>query len=1770
MAGSSRPYFSSAERAVQRIYDETGMHLPAEIAYAQWRFESGDFASDVAREGFNFGGMKTAEDTGLRPPDEEYNADHLSYARYSSPDEYADSWADTVSAYINDSGIKNSGKTDLTLEDLVNVLHPSSGPRYSQTDPSRYLQGVASKLGADVMFAPVDRMNMGAWGTRDGYAIPRMEDEEATFGDKFAAQFYDNGIVAGIRTVWKDIEAMESIKDLPLLNNYQPDEEDIQMVQKMLPGNITAQTYVLNNATSRKALMSLTQMKVEDIERERKVENSGFGFSTLGTVAGLFADPFTLLSLALPGVGVGGLGAKAMNVLSKSARARAAVSFMGQQYNQRKALKYAVGSLSGMAMAGADRYLASTYGGFTPNYEIALAMGGVFGGIGAKLAIHPEPVKPEGQLLLGGGNRMEQAFLPGRSVDNQHLLTASNIIYGNPPDIVRTSKLADIQNAVEDATLRWAEGTPVSVDTRANLFNDLSSSAERGEMEHLRKLQSIGVDAPPSYDMIAQAANMQKAIGNKAYNRLLKRINNRLKAKNKTGIWVDVAQNAKTPEGALMYALRNHQAEFIKFADMNGVKNLATIVRGSNLDTQVDAWTRLANELRGANNTEGLTLKTTVRNLIKNNRLAIVPMRDAQRIARSYGITIRNSANGFSIPGTDLSVLIREKITKQNLDGLIAHEIGVHNGLRSVLTKEGYDKLMAMVENKLRHSKDQIWRDAARMGGTAEEALAYWAERKFGKNSNDTILKTLKKLVRYPFNKESDEELVDLITRSIQTVSKTEAPIVAKSTGYSINGVEYNNNNMWTPLIDELLIPTNMKSRFDIQAQNIAESRPRVKNQLRNPREGQLALASGREGQQVLPGSENIPIELPERLDTPNATNRNTEDVSINMDDRIQYSEDDVDRTIYDYISDRGKAANERQNSRLFAPFGIGKVAKWIESGPLYGSLYGILANSRVPGLQRLGKALMKDPTDVASDSIEMSAEELKATIRAPLMNLYNEFVDLRSDYINKTTAIYGRGNNRIRAVNKQIVDCFNVMFGKSERCRVSDFPPEIQEMAKKMKEVRDGILEAGKKTNHEYGMGLDGDEVKGLIDPDWIANVEEFYRCIDEDKFTDVMSRFFKSRDEMLQFLHDYAKAFVNYDEMRRRYKVELKKRLDEWKEKTKNVKNPTPFDQRKDFLTWDKFLDDECKNWAYGIVDRDISNMKWDGKSKGNGDIIWRKEDSLTQFKHRLPIDTSKEMNIPGTNIKFSFDNDLRDYDIDMFLPQIINRSAGEIAMHSKLKGKTIEEVLDKARQDIEHERSLVGSLTADRELDALTNAVCQILGSGRYDLQHETRLDAWGRILRTLSYANVGGNMMFAQLGEFGAMMAYGGFKTVLSVCPSLARRLRESRLGKADAQLVENVNRQLFAEDIATRAWGVTSSTESRTFRHFYGRRSEIDARPGRFGSTMDSIAKGSKRLGLLASTVNRLPKLTDAMLMDMRKSVIEDSLQWAGGKQFSRWRNPFSKAKMRAAGINDQMTEDLIKADIKRYLIDRDGDINGWAKNNPSTYYAWKKLVDNQSMRGMQQMSVGGTSLLKENHPIIFQFKDFTMRAVNGQTLRALTTHDADDALAALYSMATNTATYIALTEARAYAMYPENELSRRRFLDKQLTGERLALVALTRGALTGSLLSLLMDAYEAFTGNAMFRTTVDNTYRNNSTFDTSSGSASYNITRMLGNAARQAPAINTVVGGGLGLYGAARLATGQGNRDDWDSMVRSLPLGSWIGMTYLSSYAKEDLHLRKG
>lgn len=1056
--------------------------------------------------------------------------------------------------------------------------------------------------------------------------------------------------------------------------------------------------------------------------------------------------------------------------------------------------------------------------------------------------------------------------------------------------------------------------------------------------------------------------------------------------------------------------------------------------------------------------------------LMDANKLFIVSREHAEKLASYNGISLDKKAVAFTDKASGVSVLLSDKVTPKNIKGLVAHEVGVHQGLQHIMPESAYKQILNNVQQKMQTSKDPAWQMAAKQANSPEEALAYWVENSF--NKKEKLWQRLKKSIT---NKDTtDEELKDLITRSVQN--------------------EINSKQVVTPLAD---------------------------------------------------GS------------------------NVVMD--IHYSKDNMLTHVHETFMDT-KGTVSKENKHWYLDF-LGlhfSPGEWLEAGWLPGTLYGKLASSRLPRLREAANILLHDAQMRGHERFGMtqSTEDIKRFMQDRWLSMYNDFMDDRIKYTVKTYGHVGALRNKyINKVNEDIVKCYNLLnencaaLGKTDT--LSKYPAEIVSLARRMKAIRKDMMEFGAAEGEKLG-GRKG--TGAYLSHDGLFNDDEFYRIVDMDKMYDYVGAHYyggaKGWDKFQEMLTDYARRNANRKVIREQLEHKAQQDFDtarlQYNSKPHGPKDVPPVKTDVTDEAVDAWIEENAKDWAFGIKDRHMSDMEF-----MDGDVSTFR-DNMASFNHRFPMDTSAEMDI-GNGVTFCFDRDMRDFDIDKIMPQMINRMSGDVALHATFGEGGTKDFLDTCVQELEKSKHILGKGGAERQKDALRRSIQMIRGVGDYNTADMKNWNLLSNMIRKHSYANVGGNMTFAQTGEIGSMVAYSGFHSLLSGIPvfgkTLARGWRHMSNGEL-ASIAEAAEKHLKGESIATKAWHMSSSMTNRAFSQTMAHND--DGSRTLLSTVADSAYKWTHRESLLTSTVNQMTKLTDAMEQESRISAITDLIDWANGKTFSAFRNPVSAKKLKAAGVSDTVS---MKRDIKKYIdVPQDqvaASMDKWMQESPDTFTLWRQLVRNQSLRSIQQQTIGNTGYLKDANwytKLFFQFKDFTFRTINGQMMRALQSHEVDDGMALMFSMGTNAMTYYGLTVARGYAMYPNDTAKRDAFFDRNLTPQRLALAGLTRASFM-SILSVGTDVAEMFTDFQGFRTTVDNTYKK--------PRSDMSVSGKLGKAIGQAPAIGVLDKTAYGAAGAYDLATHQGDTRDFDNLMRSLPLGSWWAMVGVSSLIKDKVNIKK-
>lgn len=1398
---------------------------------------------------------------------------------------------------------------------------------------------------------------------RDGAYTPELDTPKAGEAsqlvqakDKFLHNFFDSAFGGGVRSLAIDV-AFSGFNRAD--GSPQPiTQEDIQFVNKMFPNDFVTQKFILMNAKNPQHLAALSQMKKEDIERQQRVEQYGYGISTIASLGGmLLSDPTVLI----PAIGQEAFILKGLSKMGKLAHV----------VPMNRWAKYGEIAATMGTLNVADRYGAEKWGGYKDqDYTSAFVLGAALGG----------------GLAAGIGE-----FKRYRDVGTQRIVASTQ----------------NMQDHIAAQT------------TGARMPNEVPKTSADIETIH-----------DPNFHSEFKSENLKTLM-----------------------------------EGKKVYAVTR--------------------------DTM-------------------------------------------KEMAKKWGVEFKDTAKAF-YHDEGYAVIIKDNLKPgDNVDDILLHEVGVHGGMKDFVGEEVWAKILDTVDQNIGKNAQGLWKEAMRStpSGGREEILAAYIE--LAGNRNNKFLTRLKGTISSKMRaagvtkKISDDELIDFAHRSLQReVENVKGYITHADGSVTMGGMRYSNLSATNPNLVSDVIRTEEEVLMDTQGGigKLAKTKQWFENGwfsgtiggvLKNSKVkavSDFANQAFHDARMRLFDGKVKPLELQKQeimqelsvhwhsfivaRDKYLAEHMKGSRFSVNADDmRLDFNEKIIKYLNREYGKHKGNAAEVYDD-------GITQAAN------VYKQLYDAIPEIGKTSASRFGYSHKNiiDPDFKPSTGEIFRVFDPEQRHRAinDTFGSYEDFQKFMEDY-----AI----DFADRPVfEKELLEKRQAEWDIRKEQHDKDVKQHQEELNDYNKKTLHAHQEKVKKIEKRYQEKVD------KANKEWEKKVEQVKER-DLERQIEAEDRWQQKVDD--QWLHDE----MRWEKMKENYQYELefwKLQVSELPKGVKKPKKPTmpkrpspPLKAQKPTVAAtplppkpvvvkpqmpqkpapprkppdleprpDKVSNEEldihiktrAHDFAYGMTDLDVSNLHQTGVADGG----------LTFFNQRYPMDTSG-VKYTEKGIPFSYDADLRSYDLDNITNGIINRFAGEVAFRNYFPNpKDYDEWLQKVEQT-HYGKGIDQKMITDgekaKELKALKHGVAMLRGTNPPD-DVKTLMGAFGGLTRKIAYDQNGANMGWNQVGESGAAIGYSGLRALMHVVPALNDFVRSAAKGGDHTQALNDTVRHVFGQNTAKEVW--KTSWGSRTWYDRAGAKSKL--------RYLDKVELAANYMGKVTTTVNQMQRLTDWMITGARSEAIADSVEWAGGKQFSKLRNPFSASKLKAAGVDSQMAA-VIKADIKKYTsFNSRGHMNHmnvakWQQENPATYTKWRFLLDNQSMRTIQQATIGNTAYLTSAHgystfmKVLFQFKDFSLRAINGSTLRALTHREADDFIAAMGSMATNTAVYAGLTWGKSYMYFHDDEKKRKEYMAKQLSPGRLASAALLRGVMTGSILGFGGDIATAVAGTDSFRTTYDNTHRN--------------------------------------------------------------------------------------
>lgn len=819
------------------------------------------------------------------------------------------------------------------------------------------------------------------------------------------------------------------------------------------------------------------------------------------------------------------------------------------------------------------------------------------------------------------------------------------------------------------------------------------------------------------------------------------------------------------------------------------------------------------------------------------------------------------------------------------------------------------------------------------------------------------------------------------------------------------------------------------------------------------------------------------------------------------------------------------------------------KVGKWLENTLFTETAYGLGGNSASNSIRGIIDRLVDDARGRGLGHVDaISAETNKQRVMQLLYKPYVEYANIRQNWCLKNV-------KSPRAFDKLVITAYNAKYAGNKANIATDYPQEVQDAVESIKKLRELQISLGKRSASDVGS-----KSEALIEKDWEAVDHELWRNVDNDMRQQFLSSF-KSAEDAHDFLVNYYRSFAKKDIIKAKIERDIAKQNKKIQEYNDSI--PKESKRKPQELLNTKVTDKDIEAWLDKHVDNAVDfviKRNFDIDAKEN--ITTGNLGTLNFFKERIPIDTTGVLKMPN-GLEFSFDNNLRNYDLDSTIQKNINRFAGELSIKNIFgSNKNLEDFLNRAKGELQiaYENGIINKGRASREFKVLEDTINELRGM-RPNIDAVERAGAVAHILRKLAYLKNGANMGFAQMGELGGTIAYGGGSQLFHLFKPLGKLVDDIRWGKITTDTINDVENQMFGETLERQIFSINYN--DRVLREALTEKNSIVNKA--LIMTGDVVSNASK----VTSAINMLPKMTDAMLRGMRTQTIMDSIKWANNKNVSMFRNPFSKAKLKASHISGS-DANRIKEAIREHAKFKDGqlkefDIQKWQQKDPISFAKWYGMIQTQAERAIISGSrIGNRNLFKDKNlltQLMFQFKDYSLRSINAQTMRALSSRDLDDGLATMLSIVTNIGAYAVKAGATYQAMKATGlDDKAEEYWDRMFSDENLIRTAVFRSAILGSPISFVNDIGEAgrlpYFNNGSIRTTVNHNY----------GEAK-NASDIFGNIVEQMPALQQA----NSIFDVANFAfSDEVNKRDFKKAMQALPIPQWFPVSAIISRIAED------
>ena len=829
-------------------------------------------------------------------------------------------------------------------------------------------------------------------------------------------------------------------------------------------------------------------------------------------------------------------------------------------------------------------------------------------------------------------------------------------------------------------------------------------------------------------------------------------------------------------------------------------------------------------------------------------------------------------------------------------------------------------------------------------------------------------------------------------------------------------------------------------------------------------------------------------------------------------------------------------------------PQGVRAAAKFADQGYI-----GLMLNSASNTARKYAPFLFADTRGRGIGTLKaIAAEDQKERIIRQLAVPFLKLADERMDWMLKNGKHLPTRSKQL-LFDKMVTLAYNAKYAGHTASPLGDMPEQVKRAVEHLHDYRQMQIRIGKRSAKDAGSAADD-----LIDKHWYEVDDELWRITDNDLRERFLAHYNKP-EEAAEDLATYYRTFADRDVIKKKLERDIdieNAHIDE--KNIEKARKGLPLLPKKP----KNVTAQDAEDWLEAAIPaavRHALHADLDPIAANNIGELGR----LSFLQRRIPMDTGGVMLMnKGTKnaFEFSFDNNLRSFDLDVILQKNMQRFAGEIAAKNVFHTeKGLQDFLGKVKRELDM-ATAHGAKNKDvlNEYERIKRGIAELRGQ-RPAEEALGKVGILARMGMMLSYFKNGANMGFAQLGELGGAIAYGGASQLFGVLPFTRKLMQDIKFGKVEAEALRDAEKHLFG-----------ASLEAQIFKtNFQDRvvRDALTEKKSLVNRGLITISDGLQKLTKVTSTLNMLPKMTDSMVRSMRAQTIADSIDWAFGKTFSKVRSPFSAAKLKGAHVSAKEAE-TIKKNIRQYAtVDANGkvthlDMDAWYAQDPVSYLKFYGMIQTHAERAIiSGTRLGSKNLWKDTNAftrMLLQFKDYNLRAINGQTLRAMTARDLDDGIAAAMSILTNGAAYALKGYATYQAMKAAGMTEKaEEYYERMFNQEQFLRVAAFRSAIVGTPLSFGNDIYEAWTGAPSIRTSVDRTGARQQEL----GAAD-----IAGNIVTQMPAVREMFGNPIAaLWSLSHMDEDRANKQDLKNLMRLLPVPNFIPfMTYIDKYVNQS------